>query len=459
MNNKYNNLRGMRKGVALIVAMIFLAIFGALAVAMSSMSRTNVQAATNQAKAGRALASAESGLDIMRYAMQQVVIPGRTFPDQIVSETRKDIVSALAGFEVGSITLDATTVTVPAITLNSVTGQSFTARIVRVDAETVYLYVTGMAGDITRTVRVRYDFVRRGHSVFDFGVATRGPLMLQGNVSVEGVTVSSDADVYIESLANNTALEMIGRCSIDGRVRIVNPNAVPSLSSQARIGGASGPAVWNHITIGVPPTEFPEPDPKEFLSYATGPVIRPGDPLPATLTNAVIAPGVNPKFTGNMTINGILYIQQPNIVDFGGTVNITGLIVGEGDYDNPSLNNQLIFRGNVNSRGVADLPNEPWFSDIRTRTGTFCLAPGFRISMGGNFGTINGAIAASGVEFFGDAGGTVRGSVINYSQDAMTLSGNSDILFNRSGITEMPAGFVPEIILRYDAGSYVELVL
>ena len=77
---------------------------------------------------------------------------------------------------------------------------------------------------------------------------------------------------------------------------------------------------------------------------------------------------------------------------------------------------------------------------------------------GGSFETLNGAIAANGIEFFGNAGGTIDGSILNYSGNPMTLSGNSDLFFNRSGTDEMPAGFGPELILYYVADSYSEVV-
>jgi len=113
----------------------------------------------------------------------------------------------------------------------------------------------------------------------------------------------------------------------------------------------------------------------------------------------------------------------------------------------------------VESYPVAELPNEEQFTAIKDETGTFVLAPGFSLSMGGSFNTLNGAIAANGIEFFGNAGGTIDGSVINYSDEAMTLTGNSDLYFNRSGVTKVPAGFVPEVILQYDPASYSESVL
>jgi hypothetical protein len=50
----------------------------------------------------------------------------------------------------------------------------------------------------------------------------------------------------------------------------------------------------------------------------------------------------------------------------------------------------------------------------------------------------------------------VNGSIINYSQTPMTLGGNSDLFFNRSGIDSVPAGFVPEVVLYYSAESYSE---
>ena len=121
--------------------------------------------------------------------------------------------------------------------------------------------------------------------------------------------------------------------------------------------------------------------------------------------------------------------------------------------------NQINITGNVSSRSVSNLPDLPQFADIRTQTGTFILAPGFSASFGGNFDTISGAIAANGIEFFGNAGGTINGSVINYSDEEMTLTGNADLYFNRSGTAEIPAGFIPEIILTYVPSSYTEPVL
>jgi len=146
------------------------------------------------------------------------------------------------------------------------------------------------------------------------------------------------------------------------------------------------------------------------------------------------------------------------VVTFTGNTDITGIIVGNGDLNDNSGTNQIIFLGTVTSYPVSDLV-EPQFAQLSGETGTFLMAPGFSASFGGTFNTFNGAIAANGIEFFGDAGGIIDGSVINYSPNAMVLTGNNDLFFNRSGTTEVPAGFEVEIVLYYDSSSYSEVVL
>ncbi|NIP24463.1 MAG: hypothetical protein GWN67_06500 [Phycisphaerae bacterium] len=62
-----------------------------------------------------------------------------------------------------------------------------------------------------------------GKSVFDFAVATKGPLHLAGNIEPEGVNISIESEVYIVSENSNLALYMIGNSHITGDVFIVNP--------------------------------------------------------------------------------------------------------------------------------------------------------------------------------------------------------------------------------------------
>lgn len=456
------------RGAALILSMIFILIFSVLAVSIASLADTNVQIADNQHKANGARACAESGLEITRFWLNRVSVSGLTPEEQVFNDIADSFESDLVYNEISNITPyhDSDSMTIPSVTLDSASGQSFYASMAPKptvsDPNALQVDITGVYSSVAKTISVNYKFGTRAHNVFDYGVATKGPLSLAGNIELGGVNVSIESDVYIVSENSNLALEIIGNSQIAGDVHIWNPLATVDLQGgQASIGGETLPGALDHVTTGMnEEVEFPVPNPDYFEHY----VINTFDPetdttADLTLENIRILAGTNPTFSGNVTLTGIIFIETPNIVTFSGNTNITGIIVGDGDYEDNSAVNQIIFQGNVDSSPVSELPDEPQFAGIRQETGTFLMAPGFKASFGGNFETLNGAIAANGISFFGNAGGTIDGSIINYSDEEMLLSGNSDLFFNRSGTTEVPAGFVPEIILEYDPTSYSEIVL
>jgi len=453
-----------RGGAALIISMIFLMIFSALAVSLATMSGTNVQIARNHCRSDYTRACAESGLEVVRYWLSRVSISGSTTSSEVFGEIINSLQSDLAANGISNITPSyyASSIIIPEVTLNSAEGKSFSAVITHLDSETLQVDVTGTYGPISRTIRVNYVFGTRAHTVFDFGVATKGALSLAGNIELEGVNVSVESSVYIESENTNLALSITGNSQIAGDVSIVNPSAYVVLQGgQAGIGGETGDeAIDNHVFKGVPPTEFPTPAPGYFADYATNIVDSSTDTTAeATFENIKILAGTNPNFSANVILNGIVFIETPNIVTFTGDATITGIIVGDGSLEDNSAINQINMLGSVQSFPISDLAGQEQFTGLEDESGTFVLAPGFHLSFGGNFDTLNGAIAANGIEFFGNAGGIINGSVINYSDEEMSFSGNSDLFFNRSGTDKVPAGFVPEIILQYDPSSYSEIVL
>ena len=277
-----------------------------------------------------------------------------------------------------------------------------------------------------------------GKSVFDFGVATKGPLHIAGNIELLGVNISIESDVYIVSENSNLALEIIGNSSITGDVFITNPDATVDLQGDLfSIGGETGEAALDHVHTGVDPIAFPIPNPSYFEHYVVSDINYPSGET--TFVNVRIPPNTNPSFGGGVTLTGVVFIETPNVVTFTGNVNITGIIVGDGNITDDSGTNRIDFMGTVDSSPVTDLPAE--FGELRDETGTFLMAPGFSLWFGGDLATINGAIAANGIQFYGNAGGTIEGSVLNYSDTAMELSANYDLFFNRYADTEMPAGF------------------
>ncbi|MHC4676623.1 MAG: pilus assembly PilX family protein [Planctomycetota bacterium] len=473
MNSYKGRNRELRDGAVLIIAVIFVALFSSLGLALLTMSSTNVQVANNHYKANRALESAQSGLEVTRYWLGRVAMPGTVTPAD-----RFATLTGLVDAELQTAAICATTpsaydddgpsaVNLGSTTINSQAGQSFTASIQKTaDLDVVQVTITG--GDITggadsisRTISVNCRFETREHNVFDYGVATRGPLTLLGNIAMDGTNIHTDADVYIESNSQNDVLSIIGNSQIGGDVTITNPDGYATLQGgQAGIGGETGEAALDHVSIVEEPVEFPTPLTDYFEQYVQNTFDPAIDDTTSdnTFENIRIPGGTNPTFSGSTTLDGIVFIESPNIVTFTGNVNITGIIVGDGDTNDHSGANQIIFLGNVSSAPVSDLPETEQFDGIHGETGTFLMAPGFSASFGGNFDTLNGAIAANGINFFGNAGGTINGSILNYSDTPMTLGGNSDLFFNRSGDTEVPAGFGPELILNYVSSSYSEVL-
>ena len=452
-----------RNGAVLIISLIFILVFSALAVSMAAISGTNVQVSENLRKSNHARACAESGFDVIRFWLNRVSISGIVSEEQRFNYIAASLQSELADEYITNVTAsyNGSSITIPSVTLNSENASSFSAVITPLDTDTLRIDVTGTYGSITRTIRANYYFGERGNTVFDFGVATKGPLSLTGNIELEGVNVSVEASVYIESQNSNLALSIIGNSQIAGDVSIVNSLANVDLQGgQAGIGGETGQdAIENHVTFGTPPSEFPEPNPSLFEPYITSIVDTNTDTTSdATFENVRILANTNPDFSGHVTLKGIIYIETPNVVDFTGNVDITGIVVGDGSLEDNSGINQIVFRSDVESHPITELPVETQFYGLHDQTGTFVMAPGFNVSFGGSFSTLSGAIAGNGIEFFGNAGGIINGSIINYSDEEMTLSGNSDLYFNRSGTGEAPAGFVPEIVLVYNPTSYTEIM-
>jgi len=448
------------KGAVLIISMIFVLIFSALAVSMASLSGTNVQLASNQNQLNRSLSCAHSGMEVVQYYLNDITVPGSIQPANRIQTIANDLQSTLtnAGITNISVSYDpgTHTLTVPNVTLNSQTNESFTAMMTfGADYDTINVLVTGKSNETHKQVGVNYGLCTIGNPIFDFGIATKGPLSMQGNVDVDGYNESIEASVYIESSNDALALEMTGKSSIAGKVSIANSCACVDIAKQSSVYGATGEDALEHVSIGVDMCDFPTPNPASFACYIQD-TFQTGDPTTnVTLTNVEIPANMNPSFSGHAVIRGIMYIRAPNTVSFTGNAEVHGLIVAEGDLDNPSENCYLDFGGTVNSYDVSTLPQEE-FGALTEETGSFILAPGFRVCFRGDFETVNGVIAASGVEFQGNAGGTINGSVINYSDDFMSLAGNTDLVFNRSGVQECPAGFEPTTTLERIPDSYAE---
>ncbi len=444
-----------RSGSALVTCTIVLVIVSAMVVTLASISGANLELADKQQEAEQAFASSESGLEVMRYWLSRASISSTTLPSEyvstIIARVQNDLTAnGISNFQVNS---DGS---IPSVTLNSVTRQDFSGQWSADPANPAILRVTcsGTSGVAARTITVQFNVVPYHFPIFNYGMATKGPLLLKYNPRFYAASQGWEADLYVESATSLVAVDIGKSATLAGDLDIGNPDATVSCGGTLSLGGT-----LNTVSSEDRPT-FPVPRVTDFLQYATGSVLNKTSNfgLPS-YTNAVIEPGTDPNFAAaNVNIRGILYIKAPNKVTFGKITTLEGMIVAAGDVNNPGTN-IINFGTPLPSTIPGNFTSGPYpagaeFDALRQLQGSCILAPGFKVSFWKNFTAVNGVIAASGVYFANNATSTIKGTIINYSDDPLVVERNINLTFDRTAMVEVPAGFDLYRILEYNPASY-----
>lgn len=201
--------RPSRRGATAVLAMLFLVIFTTLAVAMFSMSASNVQTAANLSDVDRARATAESGLRWMSYRFVQMNRPHTTVGNitadvadtlwpKINSAIQNDLATLLVSSE------RATTSTATSITSSSIAIDGGAGRfVIRVEQHPIeasdplderYLRVTstGTYNSARRSVSMDFKIDKK----VKFAVVGKTRIQLGRNTLVEGPIAMATADKY-----------------------------------------------------------------------------------------------------------------------------------------------------------------------------------------------------------------------------------------------------------------------
>lgn len=426
---------------------------------MATMSGTNTQIASNQQKVDCALGSAESGLDVERYWLDTVIFPSDTPVNKYFSTVMNSLEANMDANSITNIVLKKALGTISPVTLDSATGQTFSGKMAISGTNPYILEVSSTGGNaqITRTIKVNFEIEPYEWPIFNFGLATKGPINYTGNPTTLVAAEAWEADIYVESSGSSDAISVVGNTKFMGDIMVGNPSANVSFGADVIIDGDHNQdAIDNHVHIGVDPVTFPEPDTARFTTYATGDVIDASTDLGTysnNLVNCKIVAGTNPVFLKSVIIQGILLIESPNIVTFTQNVALQGIIVGQGDPTVDPATDRIDVLGNFSS---GPYPAGVEFDAIRAEDGSSIVAPGFAMSFQGNFSTLEGVVAVSGVTFSGNVNAQIKGTIINYSDQPMIIEGNASMNFDRASSTKIPAGFDTLRILTYDPSSYSE---
>ena len=365
---------------------------------------------------------------------------------------RLDGSSNLAGM---SVTLDSNTVYVPRITMDD---RAFEIQIVQRPDKTLTMEVHGFSKDVERVAAIDLHLAP-GHpnSVFNYGLASRGPITITGDGEILGKNELTEASV-ISTTDSEVAVTIDGTTVVDGDISSTGESTSVVISGTPTIAGSTDPAVIaNHVHFAVEPPVFPEVDTSIFKPLATNVVDATTNTGEAgqVFENIVIKAGSNPTFAADTIINGVVYIESPNIVNFSAKVTLNGVIATE-DNELGIENCKLNFGAQVEAYGVEALPDLPQFTAVKDLTGSLVVAPGFDVSFAGHFSTISGTIAADKLSFSGQAEGTVMGSVIGLADYPTWISGSVNIVIDRSGEDSSDAGFTMPLCLEVDPKTYRE---
>ena len=445
-------------GFSHILALMTVAVCSTFALTLTTSSTLSLRQSDNYRVSVSARLIAESGLAFALQRMESVRLPNSTTEAILLANLyealaeKLDGTSNLAG---NPVTHTDSAVSVPPIALAEGT---FSCQFSQTAPDQCLLEVLGTTRGVSRRVSIRLNLVQARSKAFDYGVASRGQVIIAGNAQIIGVNEGAEASILSATTLHEDAISISGNVVVSGDLVVAGEGTTVVISGSPSIAGFTDPNDYaDHIHFGVEAPDFPELETAGLAALATNVVDASTDfQTPGqTWDNIYIVAGTNPKFANNQVLNGVIYVEAPNIVRFEGQTTINGLIVTQ-DSEQELDDCQIHFAGGVEAYGVETLPDTPEFAAVKENTGTFILAPGFGLTFTGHVTAVNGCIAADQLTFTGSAEGTVNGSIIGLRDLPTTIGGNVDIFIDRSNADPNPAGFLSPFALVPQPESYRE---
>jgi hypothetical protein len=403
--------RRSRRGVTLVIAMLFTVLFATLAIGFYTATTLSAQIARNERRITEAQHGIDSGMQFMRYKLGQVSIPADTTDANMPAKIEAALTSLLEGtgnLGSGRITRSGSTISIPPIALGPDTTFAATVQWVNPVARMVVTATAGPAPySISRRVQVDFTLQSSPGAILNYGVASQGAVQLKASSSTQ-VQGTPYEDASIMSAYTGSPSITTGSGAIEGKLTVTSSKSQVSLGG-GDVGKQSGSAnILAHSVNVLPPPEFPVVDTTVFRQYAVN-TYTSGK---SSYKNTRVPPNTDPKFKAGDVIEGILYVESPNTVEFRGHATVNGVIVFEGK--GTEADNVLDFRGNVSPSSIPDTAE---FTDIRKAAkGLAILAPTAAVTMSGST----------------DA--TLSGSLIAYS---VTLGGSADLFFHQGSIISL----------------------
>ena len=455
-----------RRGAASMIAMLYLVLFSSLAVGFVAATSTAVQVAYNDDAAQRAILAAESGMEFVRFNLASLNVDKSTPDDQMMDVVYTELQHLLNGspnLGGGNIAMVNDVILIPAdptqyVKVNDETGlgrfrASIELHLIPPTATMpdpppqLRVKVAGFHKDFVsnaRGIQLDYHIKQKPGQLLDFGVASKGPIILRSNAKIRGLT-AADANMgsMLTTTTQNPAVTMAGSALVSGKVVITEATGRFSYSSNSSVGGhpASSPEGQANVVIGVDAPKFPFVDTSIFEPYATRVLSTPGAKYSGSLSNIRIKANTNPTFEGGSIVDGVIYVETPNKITFESNMTMRGVLAVQNDPTGDLSTNTITFRSNATINGVEALPNLPQWEELRKLGGCAILAPKFAVTINSNFGSVGGMIVGGQVSLDSNASGTVTGGFMTLENGApLTFASNSNIIVKSPASDAAPPG-------------------
>jgi hypothetical protein len=481
-----------RRGVTAVLAMMYLMLFSTLALGFFATMTSSGQLSGNDQRSTEARLAAESGMHFMKYHLKDMRVPKEARRSTILAATYDQLSARLDGTpnmkgETVGVSADGTKVFVPGpedayISVDG-SGMEFRATIERYGEWGLRVTCVGRANPAStagtdvrggRGVQLEFDNVPVETPIFEYGVASRGPVTMDSNATISGL--NADLGSMLITSTVKPALTMRSMSSISGEVGFLDPIGAVLPQPNTTISGDKPTDLSytsNLNTVAAPP-EFPAIDTEPYRMFVGdgsgyhGVTITPPNSAGNTLVSGAArnilikaSPHVDRwvVIDGSQTISGIIYIETPNKVRIDSNVVIRGAIVVQNDPTHDHTRNQLVINSNVTLKPIESLAAlaDPDFPETMTRlSGASILAPKFNLTLNSNFGVEGGSIIADKITMDSNATGAIDGSVITLSDQPLLMNGNSHIQI-KSIPTAVPIGLRFTSHYKPLPGSYKEV--
>lgn len=229
-------LRQSRKGVVLVLCMVFIAVFSSLGLLFLRMSVANAQMARNHHLSNVAMSGALSAMELGKY----VVANTQTFktPRNVINAVEASAIWAnlsVALYDVGGLTVASSGLFSDAwgageeIVTEWVNygahGEEFAVRFYYYDSDptTIHLSALGRDGAVTRQTGMQFKMAKAA-DVLECAIASRGRLWITQNSVIRGPVLSTwnrpEVGPGIET-TSDTRIEGMYVTGIDGTVRYI----------------------------------------------------------------------------------------------------------------------------------------------------------------------------------------------------------------------------------------------